>query len=105
MKYSIIGLFSLLLITCTYAQEKEFTLSGVITGVDGKTLPNVSIVIATIGHSSKSDYTGKFSISGLPRGKPAVALSHVGFIPETSTKPKDNPSIYIRYRHSCITQY
>ncbi|RZF58013.1 TonB-dependent receptor [Sphingobacterium corticibacterium] len=85
MKYNIICLFNVLLTTFIYAQEKECTLSGVIIDADCKTLPNVSIVIATLGHSSKSDHTGKFSIAGLPQGKHVVVLSHVGYIPEERT--------------------
>src|SRR5690606_5168768 len=85
MKYSITGLFSVLLTIFTFAQENAFTLSGMITDVDGKTLPNVSIVIAAVGHSLKSDHVGKFSITGLPQGEHVVAFSHVGYIPKEIT--------------------
>jgi len=93
MKYSITGLFSVLLTIFTFAQEKAFTLSGMITDVDGKTLPNVSIVIAAAGHSLKSDHVGKFSITGLPQGEHVVAFSHVGYIPKEITITMGSTSI------------
>ena len=109
MKYSITGLFSVLLTIFTFAQENAFTLSGMITDVDGKTLPNVSIVIAVVGHSSKSDHAGKFSITGLPQGEHVVALSHVGYIPKEITitmesTPIDLGTIVMRKINYAIKQ-
>src|SRR5690606_6249128 len=87
----------------------ECTLSGVIVDINGKILSNVSIMVDTFGHSSKSDYTGKFSIVGLSEGKHVVVLSHVGYIPKEITitmesTPIDLGTIVLRKTNYAIKQ-
>lgn len=91
MKHLTTVAFSILIISFTYAQDKGFTLSGIIVDVQGKALSDVSIRISQGEHTTRSDNEGRFLVKDLRREVYVIEFSYMSYSSVTiKTEIKNN---------------
>ncbi|WP_286735876.1 MULTISPECIES: SusC/RagA family TonB-linked outer membrane protein [Sphingobacterium] len=81
MKHKLLSFFvgSMILTSVAFAQER--TVSGHVTGVDGKPLAGVTIIVQGSNTATQTDANGNYSLS-VPNGK-VIVFRSVGFADKT----------------------
>jgi hypothetical protein len=73
----------LALLSPATARAQDGTVQGVVTDSMGKPIPDADVAIVVLHQLTRSDSSGRFVFTKLPRGEHEVSVRRVGYTPET----------------------